>query len=218
MVDAHAKLRLPCWLSYTKTLSADRRSTKYKQNIFLHILYTYCIKYTDCTVYCWSTFLTRYELYFHIVLFRKTSYVSRNLYSHIFSILLTPKYVKEQKIPPNAARNIIKLLERSRLTRTVFYFSIGKVFNRLSWIRMETAGKASLESANVRQLKIPWTTKYVHLKCTTEYVPSSELGIPQTLSRQRVCPSPQNRGEGGGGGTHAGGWGVGESQFRRLEK
>jgi hypothetical protein len=26
--------------------------------------------------------------------------------------------------------------------------------------------------------------------------PSSELGLSQPLSRQRVCPSPQNRGEG----------------------
>jgi hypothetical protein len=37
---------------------------------------------------------------------------------------------------------------------------------------------------------------------------------PSALSRQRVCPSPQNR----WGGTHACGWGVGESQFRRREK
>jgi hypothetical protein len=35
----------------------------------------------------------------------------------------------------------------------------------------------------------------------------------QPLSRQRVCPSPQNRGEGGTLGE-----GLGESQFRRLEK
>ncbi len=28
------------------------------------------------------------------------------------------------------------------------------------------------------------------------YVPSSELGLSQPLSRQRVFPSPQNRGEG----------------------
>jgi hypothetical protein len=34
------------------------------------------------------------------------------------------------------------------------------------------------------------------------YVPSSELGFSQPLSRQRVCPSPQNRGGGGGEHTH----------------
>ncbi len=28
------------------------------------------------------------------------------------------------------------------------------------------------------------------------YVPSSELGLSHPLSRQRVCPSPQNRGVG----------------------
>jgi hypothetical protein len=43
--------------------------------------------------------------------------------------------------------------------------------------------------------------------------PSSELGLSQPLSRQRVFPSPQKQ---GGGGTLACGWGVGgESQFRR---
>ncbi len=41
---------------------------------------------------------------------------------------------------------------------------------------------------------------------TTVYVPSSKLGISQPLSRQRVCPSPQN---GGGGHTRlqVRGWG-----------
>ncbi len=34
------------------------------------------------------------------------------------------------------------------------------------------------------------------IKSTTVYVPSSELGLSQHLSRQRVCPSPQNRGGG----------------------
>ncbi len=37
---------------------------------------------------------------------------------------------------------------------------------------------------------------YIHIKSTTMYVPSSESGLSQPLSRQRVCPSPQNRGEG----------------------
>jgi hypothetical protein len=41
-------------------------------------------------------------------------------------------------------------------------------------------------------------TKYVYIKSTTVYVPSSELGLSQPLSRQRVCPSPQNRVWGGG--------------------
>jgi hypothetical protein len=38
--------------------------------------------------------------------------------------------------------------------------------------------------------------------------PSSELGLSQPLSRQRVFPSPQKQ---GGGGTPARGWGVGGS-------
>ncbi len=46
-------------------------------------------------------------------------------------------------------------------------------------------------------------------------VPSSELGLSQPLSRQRVCPSPGTKGE----GAHSpAGEGLGESQFRRLEK
>jgi hypothetical protein len=57
---------------------------------------------------------------------------------------------------------------------------------------------------------------YIYIKNTTVYVPSSELGLSQPLSRQRVCPSPQNQ---GGEGEHSpAGEGLGESQFRRLEK
>ncbi len=47
------------------------------------------------------------------------------------------------------------------------------------------------------------------------YVLSSELGLSHTLCRQRVSFPPKPR----GGGTHSpAGEGVGESQFRRLEK
>jgi hypothetical protein len=45
------------------------------------------------------------------------------------------------------------------------------------------------------------TNKEYHSVC-----PSSELGLSQPLSRQRVFPSPQKQ---GGGGTLACGWGVG---------
>ncbi len=49
-------------------------------------------------------------------------------------------------------------------------------------------------------------TKYVYIKSTTVYVPSSELGLSQPLSRQRVWPSPRI---GGGGHTRlrVRGWG-----------
>ncbi len=56
---------------------------------------------------------------------------------------------------------------------------------------------------------ISWFTKYIYIKSTTVYVPLSELGLSQPLSRQRVWLSPQNWGRGDG---------LGESQFRRLEK
>jgi hypothetical protein len=53
------------------------------------------------------------------------------------------------------------------------------------------------------------------MKSTTVYVPSSELGLSHPLSRQRVCPSPRSQ----RGGAHSpAGEGLGESQFRRLEK
>jgi hypothetical protein len=62
----------------------------------------------------------------------------------------------------------------------------------------------------------PQSTKYLYIKSTTAYAPSSELGLSQTLSRQRVCPSPRKQ---RGGGAHSpAGEGLGESQFRRLEK
>jgi hypothetical protein len=51
------------------------------------------------------------------------------------------------------------------------------------------------------------TTKYIYIKSTTVYVPSSELGLSHPLSprNQREAHSP-------------GGKGSGESQFRRLDK
>ncbi len=58
-------------------------------------------------------------------------------------------------------------------------------------------------------------TKCVYIKSTTVFVPSSELGLSKPLSRQRVFPSPKKR---WGGGTLACGEGLGEYQFRRLEK
>jgi hypothetical protein len=59
------------------------------------------------------------------------------------------------------------------------------------------------------------TTKYIHINSTTVYVPALGLGLSHPLSRQRVCPSPRNQIV---VGTLACGWGVGESQFQRLEK
>jgi hypothetical protein len=58
------------------------------------------------------------------------------------------------------------------------------------------------------------TTKYVYIKSTTAYVPSSEIGLSQPLSNQRLCPSPQNRGEGHTIAVE----GLGKSQFQRLEE
>jgi hypothetical protein len=60
-------------------------------------------------------------------------------------------------------------------------------------------------------------TKYVYIKNTTVYVPSSELGLPQpSLFSKRVYPLPT--GTKGGGAHSSAGEGLGESQFRRLEK
>ncbi len=67
-------------------------------------------------------------------------------------------------------------------------------------------------------LGVPLTHK-VPVRTFKEYhrgmSPRRNWDSPQPLSRQRVFPSPQNQ----GGGAHSpAGEGLGESQFRRLEK
>jgi hypothetical protein len=57
---------------------------------------------------------------------------------------------------------------------------------------------------------------YIEHHRLTVYVPSSELGLPQPLSRKRLCLPPRTKGWGGAHSPAA--KGVGESQFRRLEK
>jgi hypothetical protein len=52
-------------------------------------------------------------------------------------------------------------------------------------------------------------------KESTVYVPSSELGLSQPLSRQRVCPSPQNRGWGKHTRLRVRGWGSPNSDDLR---
>ncbi len=67
---------------------------------------------------------------------------------------------------------------------------------------------SACSNENTAQLKkntFPYKVPYIYstyIKSTTVYVPLSELGLSQPLSRQRVCPSPQHRGGGGGGGEH----------------
>ncbi len=57
----------------------------------------------------------------------------------------------------------------------------------------------------IQPVSLPYTTKYMYIKSTTVYVPSSELGLSHPLCRLRVCPPPRYR----GGGTLARGWGGG---------
>jgi hypothetical protein len=59
-------------------------------------------------------------------------------------------------------------------------------------------------------------TKYVFIKSTTVYVPSSELGLQPLSCHAASVPLPS---EPEGGGAHSpAGEGLGLSQFRRLEK
>ncbi len=67
----------------------------------------------------------------------------------------------------------------------------------------------------VLRTKYIYSTVYKEYHKFTVYVPSSKLGLSQPFSRQRVCPSPRNQ---RGGDSLACGWGLEESQFRRLEK
>ncbi len=58
-------------------------------------------------------------------------------------------------------------------------------------------------------------TKYLYVRVPQCMSPRQNIGVSQPLSRQRVCPCSQNR----GGGAHSpAGEGLGDSQFRRLEK
>ncbi len=59
----------------------------------------------------------------------------------------------------------------------------------------------------------PYIHKVLIYLSTTVYVPSSELRLPQPLSRKRMCPSLRTKGWGGHTCLR-----VGESHFRRLEK
>ncbi len=111
------------------------------------------------------------------------------------------------------------------------YFRM-KLFNRLSWEWdvMSLVRKCSQMLRKTNACSSAWYLFYgtfctfslfscmclthhkvrIHkdLKSTTVYVPSSELGLSQPLSRQRVCPSLQNR-----EGAHSpAGEGLGESQ------
>jgi hypothetical protein len=52
------------------------------------------------------------------------------------------------------------------------------------------------------------TTKYVHIKSTTVYAPRRNWDSPNPFLASECSPPPQKQ---GGGGTLAGGWGVGGS-------
>ncbi len=66
---------------------------------------------------------------------------------------------------------------------------------------MQTTTKESIcayssYSDELSKLEFPESysgTQYMYIKSTTVYVPSPELGLSHRLSRQRVCPSPQNQ-------------------------
>jgi hypothetical protein len=61
-----------------------------------------------------------------------------------------------------------------------------------------------------------YNTKYIYIQSTTVYAPSSELGLSHSLSRQRVCPSPQNQ---RGGEAHTpGGEGLGSPNSENGRK
>jgi hypothetical protein len=60
------------------------------------------------------------------------------------------------------------------------------------------------------------TTKCLHIKSTTVYVPSSGLGLYTPSTSE--CISPPGTKRGGGMAHSCAGEGLGESQFQRLEK
>ncbi len=68
------------------------------------------------------------------------------------------------------------------------------------------AGSTAVAAISAVGIAVAWNHKERIIKEQDSYVPSSELELSQPLFRQRVCPSPQNR---GGGDTRlmARGWG-----------
>jgi len=73
--------------------------------------------------------------------------------------------------------------------------------------------RAWFRQGNCKPCKVR-TTKYLYLQSTTVHVPSSELGLPQPLSRKRVCPPPRTKEWGahrlrlkGGGSPNYNDWG-----------
>ncbi len=93
---------------------------------------------------------------------------------------------------------------------------MGELRGLSQWWQLYTGAQINfgdLKAAGFQPRIVETLTHKVTYK-NTVYVTSSELGLSQPLSRQQVCPSPQNR-----GGAHSpAGEGLGESQLRRLEK
>ncbi len=73
------------------------------------------------------------------------------------------------------------------------YFRSGGVGAHITLLQEEEGQRLN------KQVGHSTPTKYISIKSTTVYVPSSELGLSHPLSRQRVCPSPRNQGGGPGG-------------------
>ncbi len=87
-------------------------------------------------------------------------------------------------------------------------------FPSQTWREKSSPLSAKLAKRNV----CPQSTyRYLYTKSTTVYVPSSEIGTPPPPSpASEWAPLPRNQRR---GGAHSpAGEGVGESQFRRLEK
>ncbi len=77
----------------------------------------------------------------------------------------------------------------------------------------ETGTSALQPCCSLWKGEIMSRTKYLHIQSTTVYVPSSELGLPQPLSRKRLSLPPHQR----VGAAHSpASVGVWEPQFRRL--
>ncbi len=143
-----------------------------------------------CT-YCWEQTLQEGDHQFENITHREDIILDRKVENAISQTLPPPPDRREIKI-----KSISNLMESAN--RPFGAGRGGDIVHCNPVIPMRIRRRPNLPS-----------TKYVYIKSTTVYVPSSELGLSQALSRQRRCPSPQNSPAGDG---------LGESQFRRLEK
>ncbi len=102
---------------------------------------------------------------------------------------------------PNGDKTILAL-QVSSTTPDMIYDYINDPIgaHSIRWVPIGSFSYLSLlasQGVRKKDMSSIWATKYLYIKGTTVYVPSSELILSHPLSRKRVCPfPPEPKGEG----------------------